>query len=90
MPLNHTLTMGHFRPESVSVPGSLQDAELTQSIQKRSWVPPVEARGGTDIPPNSNRQRQEEVENPLPIPYLQVGPSFKIRLSMYLLKENTG
>ena len=57
------LNTGHFRLESVSIPGSLRDVTLTQARQKRAGEPTVDATGGTFRPTNSTRQRKEVMEN---------------------------
>ena len=90
MLLTRTLKTSHFRPESVYIPGSLRGAAPPQSRQKRRRSLSVEEGGGADRTTNSTSQGKEAVANLSPIPQLQVGPSFKIRIAVDITEETTG
>ena len=90
MLFTRTSNMGHFRPENVSMSGSLWDAAPTQERLNRAEYPPGEEVGGAPRPPISTSHAQETVANLSTTPQLQVGPSFKLRLAIDTTEETTG
>ena len=82
MTLTFTLTMGHFRLESVSMTGSLRYARPPKFTQRQLGTFIVEMGCGASNKTTTDINEQEEVSNLAPIPQLQVGPSFKIYLAM--------
>ena len=90
MPLTCMLTTEHLRLEIVSMPGILWEIAPPQSRQEIVGALPREVVGVTTGAFDSTRQWKEAVVNQLPIPQLQVGPYFKLRLSMDMSEDITG
>ena len=88
-PLIRTLTTGHFRPDTVTMPGGFRLNMPTAPVSYRATSPPNRApahRGGNDHTATS----QVAVQNPNPLPHLQVGPGFRLRQSMEQATIMTG
>ena len=80
-PLIRTLTTGHFHSDTVTMPGGFQLNIPTALTPYQEKSPPHRApaqRGGYDHTATS----QVVVQNPNPLPHLQVGPGFRLRQSM--------
>ena len=90
MTLTFTLTMGHFRLESVSMTGSLRYARPPKFTQRQLGTFIVEMGCGASNKTTKEINEQEEVSNLAPIPQLQVGPTFKIYLAMDTAEEMKG
>ena len=88
-PLIRTLTTGHFRPYTVTMPGGFRLNVLTAPASYRA-TPPLHRspaqRGGDEHTATS----QVAVQNPTPLPHLQVGPGFRLRQSMEQATIATG
>ena len=81
-PLIRTLTMGHFRPDTVTMPGGFRHNLPAALTPHQATAPPQRTapaqRGGDAHTATS----QVAVQNPNPLPHLQVGPMFRLRQSM--------
>ena len=80
-PLVRTLTTGHFRPDTVTMPSGFRINVPTALTPYRATAPPHRApaqRGGDDHTVTS----QVAVQNPNPLPHLQVRPGFRLLQSM--------
>ena len=88
-PLIRTLMTGHFRPDTVTMPGGFRHnfpAALTpHQVTALPQRAPAQ-RGGDDHTATS----QVAVQNPNPLPHLQVGPMFRLRKSMEQAAIATG
>ena len=87
--LIRTLTTGHFRPGTVTMPGGFRINVLTALTPYRETAPPHRApaqRGGDDHTTTSHVAGQ----NPNPLPHLQVGPGFRLRQAMEQATSVTG
>ena len=76
-PLIRTLTTGHFRPDTVTMPGGFRHNVPTAPPSYMSAAPQNRAtaqRGGDEHTATS----QVAVQNPNPLPHLQVGPGFRL------------
>ena len=76
-PLIRTLTTGHFRPDTVTMPGGFRLNVPTASPSYRAAAPQNRApaqRGGEEHTATS----QVAVQNPNPLPHLQVGLGFSL------------
>ena len=81
--LTHTFTTGHFRHESVVIPGGLQETAVQpvdRSLNKINTAQQEREGVSTAIQKNIKSSGQEAVHKPAPIQALQVGPGFKLRL----------
>ena len=88
-PLIRTLTTGQFRPDTVTMPGGFRHNVPTAPPSYRSAAPQNRAtaqRRGEEHTATS----QLAVQNPNPLPHLQVGPGFRLRQSMEQLNVTTG
>ena len=88
-PLIRTLTPGHFRPDTVTMPGRFRLNMPTAPASYRAAAPQYRApahRGGEEHTSTS----QVAVQNPNPLPHLQVGPGFRLRESMEQSNVTTG
>ena len=87
--LMRTITTRNFYPKSVVVHGGFKNRQgLGKNAQVRE--PPTEQQekgGGRKI---IGRLAQEAEANPDPLPELQVGPGFKLRLAMDMADEMMG
>ena len=80
-PLIRTLTTGHFRPDTVTIPSGFRLNFPTAPPSYRSAAPQNRApaqQGGDKHTATS----QVAVQNPNPLLHLQVGPGFRLRQSM--------
>ena len=90
-PLIRTLTMFHFQPGTVTMSGGLPSNITHTHEPPRTVAPPTKKqpqaqRGGN----TSTRSLQVAVQNPSPLPHLQVGPGFCLRHSMEQAEDITG
>ena len=88
-PLIRTLTTGHFRPDRVTMPDGFRLNVPTAPLSYRSAAHQNRApaqRGGEEHTATS----QMAVQNPNPLPHLQVGPGFRLRQSMDQSNVTTG
>ena len=88
-PLIRTLTTGNFRPDTVTIPGGFRLNVPTTPGSYRATAPPHRAlakRGGNEHTATS----QVAVQNPNPLPHLQVGPGFRLRKLMEQATIATG
>ena len=88
-PLIITLTTGHFRPDTVTMPGGFRLNVPTAPPSYRAADPQNRApahQGGEEHTATS----QVAVQNPNFLPHLQVGPGFRLRQSMDQSNVTTG
>ena len=82
IPLIRALTTGHFRPDTITMPGGFRQNFPAALPPHRATDPPQlkspTQRGGDDHTATS----QVDVQNPDPPLQLQVGPIFRLRQSM--------
>ena len=90
-PLIWTLTTWHFHPGTVTMPGGLRHSLPTAVTAHRTAASPHKTltpaqRGGGGYTATS----QVAVQNPAPLPHLQVGSGFRLRQSMEQAADVTG
>ena len=88
-PLIRTLTTGHFRPDTVTMSGGFCLNVPTAPPSYRATAPQNRApahQGGEEHTTTS----QVAVQNPNPLPHLQVRPGFRLRQSMEQSNVTTG
>ena len=88
-PLIRTLTTGNFRPNTITMPDGFRLNVPTALASYRATAPLYRApsqRGGDEHTATS----QVAVQNPNPLPHLQVGPGFRLRQSMEKVTIATG
>ena len=88
-PLIRTLTTGHFCPDTVTMPGGFHLNVPTAPPSYRAAAPQNRApahQGGEEHTATS----QVAVQNPNPLPHLQVGTGFRLRQSMEQSNVTTG
>ena len=80
-PLIRTLTTGQFCPDTVTMPGGFHLSMLTTPVSFRATSP--QSRAQTQkLCDEHTATSQVAVQNPNPLPHLQVRPGFRLRQSM--------
>ena len=81
-PLIRTLTTGHFRPDAVTMPGGFQHNLPVVITPHRATALTQRTAPVQRVGDDHTATSQVAVQNPNPLPHLQVGPGFRLRQSM--------
>ena len=81
-PLIRTLTTGHFRPNTVTMPGGFRHNFSEVLLPHQATAVPQRAAPAQREGDDHTITSQVAVQNPDPLPHLQFGPMFRLRQSM--------